>query len=101
LCGTPTREEAKQVLEISVAEQQARTARFTSLTQQRREVLPNPDALESLGEERTPTHVELIPSAKNRSNYQNTVNLSIGYKESCGPMPNRQDGPRRPASVVS
>jgi hypothetical protein len=101
LCGTPTREEAKQVLEISVAEQQELTGRFTSLIKQRREVLPNPDALESLGEARAPTHVELIPGAKNRSNYENTVNLSIGYKESCGPGLHRQDGHRRPASAVS
>src|SRR5216684_2852577 len=46
LCGTPTREEAQQVLEISVAEQQELTSRFISLTKQRREVLPNPEALE-------------------------------------------------------
>jgi len=101
LCSTPTREEAKQVLEISVAEQQEITGRFTSLTQQRREVLPNPDALERLGEEQAHTYVELIPSAKNRSNYQNTVNLSIGYKESCGPGPHWQDGYHRPESAVS
>jgi hypothetical protein len=101
LCGTPTWEEAKQVLEISVAEQQELTGRFTSLIKQRREVLPNPDALESLGEARAPTYVELIPGAKNRSNYENTVNLSIGYKESCGPGLHRQDGHRRPASAVS
>ncbi len=101
LCGTPTREEAKQVLESSVAEQQELPGRFTSLIKQRREVLPNPDALESLGEARAPPHVEFIPSAKNRSNYENTVNLSIGYKESCGPGLHRQDGHRRPASAVS
>ena len=33
LCGTPTREEARQVLAVSVAEQQEITGRFTSLTQ--------------------------------------------------------------------
>ncbi len=101
LCGTPTREEAQQVLEISVAEQQELTSRFLSLTQQRREVLPNPEALERLGEARVPTPVELLPSAKNRSNCQNTVNLSIGYKESYGPEMNQQDGPPRPESAAS
>jgi hypothetical protein len=101
LCGTPTREEAQQVLEISVAEQQALTSRFISLTKQRREVLPNPESLESLGEARAPTPVELLPSAKNQSNYQNTVNLSIGYKESYGPGMNRQDGHHRSASAAS
>jgi hypothetical protein len=101
LCGTPTREEAQQVLEISVAEQQELTSRFISLTKQRREVLPNPEALESLGEARDPTPVELLPSAKNRSNYQNTVNLSIGYKESYGPGMHRQDGHHRPERAAS
>ncbi len=48
-CGVPTREEARQVLDVSVAAQKAITAQCTSLTQQRRKVLPNPDALESLG----------------------------------------------------
>lgn len=41
LCGTPTRAEAQQVLEISVAQQQAFTGQLTSLTKQRREVLPH------------------------------------------------------------
>ena len=40
------------MLEISVAEQKKSTGRCTSLTKQRREVLPNPDALESLGKEK-------------------------------------------------
>jgi len=101
LCGTPTREEAQQVLEISVAAQQELTSRFISLTKQRREVLPNPEALESLDEARAPTPVELLPSAKNRSNYQHTVNLSIGYKESYGSGMKRHDGHHRPASATS
>jgi len=101
LCGTPTREEAKQVLEISVAAQQEIIGRFTSLTQQRREVLPNPSRLERLGREQVGSHVELIPSAKNRSNYQEIVNISNGYKEVCGPGLHRQDAHRRPESAVS
>src|SRR5438128_4101922 len=95
LCGTPTREEAKQVLEVSVAEQQEITGRFTSLTKQRREVLPNPNALESLGLDQLGIQVERIPSSKNRSNAQGIINLSKGYKEVCGPGLYRQDGPPR------
>src|SRR5216683_223475 len=38
-CGVPTREEAEQVLQVSVARQQEFTGGFTSLTQQRRDVL--------------------------------------------------------------
>jgi hypothetical protein len=101
LCGTPTREEAEQVLEVSVAEQQEFTGRFPSLTKQRREVLPNPDALERLGETQAHPHLELIPSAKNRSNDQKTLNLSISYKEACGPGLHRPDSYFRPESAVS
>ena len=42
-CGVPTREEAAQVLEVSVARQREFTGGFTSLTQQRRDVLSHPD----------------------------------------------------------
>jgi len=101
LCGAPTQEEAKQVLALSVAEQHEITGRFTSLIQQRREVLPNPDALERLSMEQTGIHVDLIPSAKNRSTHQKTVPLSISYKESYGPELHRQDEHRCPASAVS
>jgi len=101
LCGTPTREEAKQVLEVSVAEQHEMTGRCTSLTKQRREVLPNPNRLESLGREQAGLHVELLPSAKNRSNDQTIVNLSNGYQEVRGPGMHRQDAHCRPESAVS
>jgi hypothetical protein len=101
LCGVPTRQEAQQVLDVSVAEQQAITAQCTSLIQQRREVLPNPDALESLGMDQASLHVELIPGAKNRSNNQEIVNLSNGYQKAYGPEMPRQDVYYRPESAVS
>ena len=47
-CGTPTREAAQQVLEVSVATQHAFTAQTPSLIQQRREVLAHPNRLERL-----------------------------------------------------
>jgi hypothetical protein len=81
LCGIPTREEARQVREVSVARQQELTGRFTSLTKQRREVLPNPENLAKLGMDQPHTDVERIPSPKNRSNYQEIINISNGYKE--------------------
>ena len=74
-CGIPSREEAKQVLEVSVARQQAFTATFTSLTKQRREILTHPERLESLGEHQYAGHVELLPSPEKRSNDE--VNISI------------------------
>src|SRR5712691_3252244 len=99
LCGTPTQEEARQVLEVSVAEQQETTGRFTSLTKQRREVLPNPSRLERLGMDQAGIQVERIPRSKNRSNHQETVNISNGYKEICGLGLKRQDEHRRPESA--
>jgi hypothetical protein len=85
LCGIPTREEAEQVLKVSVARQQELTAQFTSLTRQRREVLGHPERLESLILAPANPHVEIIPSPKNRLNYQEIVHISKGYKECHGP----------------
>jgi hypothetical protein len=84
-CGLPTREEAEQVLEVSVVRQQAFTGQVISLTQQRREVLGNPERLESLSLTQGTPHVELILSPGNRSNDQNIVQISNSYEESYGP----------------
>ena len=72
-CGVPTREEAEQVLEVSVARQHEITGQFISLTKQRREVLGHPERLESLSlDSRHPscgTHTESqkpVKSSKNR-----------------------------------
>ncbi len=91
LCGVPTREEAKQVLDVSVARQQEVTGQFISLTKQRREVLGHPERLESLSLDQAPPHVELVASPKNRSNYQEIVSISNGYEECHGP-PSRSPG---------
>jgi hypothetical protein len=84
-CGAPTREEAQQVLAVSVARQQEFTAQFTSLTQQRREVLGHPERLESLGRTQGTPHVELLPSPKKRSNGQKITNISTGCENPYGP----------------
>ena len=85
LCGVPTREEAEQVLAVSVARQQECTGQHGSLTKQRREVLGHPERLESLSLDQAPPHVALIPSPKNRSNYQEIIHISNGYEEFHGP----------------
>ncbi len=85
-CGVPTREEAQQVLEVSVARQHECTARLTSLTKQRREVLSHPERLESLGLNPGQSHVELLPSPKNRSNDEAIVKRSISYAKRNGPQ---------------
>lgn len=85
LCGSPTREEAEQVLTVSVARQQEVSAQIISLTRQRREVLRHPERLESLGQTQDTPHVELLPSPKKRSNLQEIVNISTGCENSHGP----------------
>lgn len=72
MCGIPIPAEAEQVLGISVAEQKAFTDSFSSLTKQRRKILknPTPKSLESLREAQNSAHIELIPRAKNRANFE-------------------------------
>jgi len=86
LGGGPTREEAHQVLGVSVARQQALTAQFTSLTKQRRAVLRHPEPLESRSLSQGGPHVVLLPSPKNQSNHQSIVNISPGCKNPYGPQ---------------
>jgi hypothetical protein len=78
-CGKPTRQEAQQVLEVSVARQHELTAAFTSLIQQRREVLSHPERLESLVREPDRPYVELIPSPKKRSNNEVSIDIKTIY----------------------
>ena len=78
-CGLPTRQEAEQVLEVSVARQHEFTAAFTSLTQQRREVLSHPERLESLVREPDRPYVELIPSPKKRANNEVSIDIKTIY----------------------
>ena len=93
LCGAPTREEAEEVVGIGVARQHEITAAFTSLTKQRREVLGHGQNLEGLSQHQGTPHVELLPSARNRSNYSTTVNLSMNYENHNGPHQEPQQTP--------
>jgi hypothetical protein len=92
LWGTPTPAEAKQVIKISVAEEQQITGRFTSLVKHRREVLPHPDRLDSLSTEQTGAHLELIAGAKNRENSGEILHLPVPYKKPHGPELQCQTG---------
>jgi hypothetical protein len=67
-CGLPTREEAEPVLAISMARQPALTGQGMSLTTQRREVLANPERLESLSRAQGTPQVDRIARPKNRPN---------------------------------
>jgi hypothetical protein len=86
LCGAPTRQEAQEVLGVSVARQRELTAQFTSLTQQRRKVFGHPERLETLGPSAGHPHIELIPRAKNRSNHETIINISKGCENKHGPQ---------------
>jgi hypothetical protein len=85
LCGAPTREEAEQVLGISVARPHEITGHCPSLTKQRREVLGHGKALERRGQRRGEPPVERLPSPKNRSNHAGIVNVSRAGENQYGP----------------
>ena len=87
LCGLPTPEEAQQVLESTVAQQQALTDGVSSLTKQRRQMRTDPPHLEQLGNGRDQGNVELIPPGKDPSDQSNVIYLPHGYKEVEGPLP--------------
>lgn len=78
-CGPPTREEAEQVLEVSVARQHEFTTAFTSLIQQRREVLSHPQRLESVAREPKWPYVELLPSPKTCATSEGSVDIKTIY----------------------
>jgi hypothetical protein len=83
-CGLPTRQEAEQVLGVSVPRQHEFTAALTSLTQQRREVLSRPGDLESLHREPNSPHWELIPSPKTRANNEVSISIKATYENNNG-----------------
>ena len=96
LCGIPTRAEAQQVVEMSVAQQAEVTEKLTSLEKQRRDVFLNHEGIEKLGLNHANNHVELIPGAKNRSNIQKILDTSIVYEEHPGPQIEHQKRPYYP-----
>ena len=100
-CGLPTREEAEQVLDVSVAKQQEVTGQVISLTKQRREVLGHPERLERLSIAQDLPHVELIASPKNRSNHQNIVQISTSYEAPYEPHLRDATGHRLLANAAS
>lgn len=92
-CGAPRREDAAQVLGISVARPHAITGQVTALTTQRREVLGHREALERLGRSPGGPAVARLPRPKNRSNHAAIVNLSTGCGNQYGPHLVRQETP--------
>jgi hypothetical protein len=81
LCGVLTLEEAQQVLEITVTQQQALSDGVFSLTKQRRQMRAEPQHLAQLGSGREQGNIEIIPPGTDRSDRSNIINLPNGYKE--------------------
>ena len=92
-CGLPTRQEAEQVLDVSVARQHECRGQFISLTKQRHEVLGHPERLESLRLTPDDRRMECLPQSKNRSNYQEVINISNGYRTLSSPQITGLDEP--------
>lgn len=92
-CGLPMREEAEQVLDVSVARQQAFPGQVISLTTQRREVLGHPERLERLSLTQGARPVERIPRPKTRSNDQKIINISNSYGKLYAPQRSGLDEP--------
>ena len=84
LCGTPTREEAAQVLGVRVARQHECTEAMTSLTQQRREGLSQAVGLESVRREPHSLHWERIPSPKKRARNEVRIHIKTIYENNDG-----------------
>jgi hypothetical protein len=100
LCGVPTLEEAQQVLEITVNQQQALNDRVSSLTKQRRQMRAEPHPLEQLGSGREQGNVELIPPGKDRSDRSTIIYLPNGYKEVKEPLSQQHETSSTQATVV-
>jgi hypothetical protein len=79
-CGKLSQGDAARVLEVSVAQQQEVMGSVSSLSKQRRQVLPNPGSLERLFEENRHHHVALLAGSKNRSKSGVVYTLSNGYE---------------------
>ncbi|MCP5038439.1 MAG: hypothetical protein GY945_12670, partial [Rhodobacteraceae bacterium] len=86
LCGPLPKEEAQQVLNVSVAQQHRVIGSPPSLSQQRRCILPHPGALNQLTVADTEAPLELIPGAKNRSKNPITLILSAHCANIRGPV---------------
>jgi hypothetical protein len=100
LGGPLTKDDARRVLEVSVAHQQEVIGSLSSLTKQRRHVLPNPGRLESLIERGGNGNLELIAGSKNCSKSAGISPRSTGYEPSQGMRVEAQTAALLPLSHV-
>lgn len=79
MCGSITRADAQDVLGVSVDEQKQVMGNLPSLIKQRRDILPNPGALENKLSDVPDRGFELIPGLENRSKKRLERPLKCNY----------------------
>src|SRR5262245_45454392 len=72
LCGAVTIDDVKQVLKVTVKQQQE-TMSASTVIKQRQEVLAHPGMLETLSDYQEKDYFELIPGSKNQSKKAETL----------------------------
>lgn len=85
LCGVPTRQDAENVLRVSVQEQQEWFGASSSLIKQRREVLQQGGSLEKITGDDARPNVELIVGPKSAQKKQQNNDKTISYKRDSEP----------------
>ncbi len=85
LCGSLTRQDAENVLKISVKEQQEWVGSSSSLIKQRRDVLPHSGCLEKINIDDAKQNVELIAGSKSGQEYLETSDKTVIYKNEGDP----------------
>ncbi len=85
LCGALTRQDAENVVKISVKEQQEWGGSLPSLTKQRRDVLPHSGCLEKISRNDANENVELIAGSKSAQKHLETIDKTVGYENNGGP----------------
>jgi hypothetical protein len=86
LAGELTPEDARQVLQIRVKDQQDIVGKLSSLVRQRQDILPHPGRLESLpSQQNTPANLVLLPGSKNRINTEIIPYISAPCSHATGP----------------
>ena len=93
ICGEVTRQDARDVLNISVKEQQEVLGSMPSLIKQRRQVLPNPGCLDKLQSDGEQQNLELIPRPEKRSKNVIIESISCGYSKIADPLADSQKPP--------
>ena len=79
LCGTLTRQDAENVLSISVKEQQQWVGSSSSLIKQRRDVLKHSGCLEKISMDDARRNVELIAGSKSGQKHPDNIDKTITY----------------------